>query len=381
MQPSHPRPHPPGPGRRSVPSGLLLGAAAVVAVVTGPVTRPAGATPVNYQLVAVGDPGNAPDQATGSVYGSVAGGFSIGKYQVTIAQYAAFLNAVAQTDTHGLYKPTMASNQNVAGITRTGSSGAFAYAPLGPAGIAAGQTAGGRPITFTTWFDAARFANWMSNGQPTGGQSTTTTENGAYDLVTAPAGAAPARNATNPNTNAPPLYHLPTENQWYKGAFYDPTRHAAAGGYWAYATRSDLPPGTTIGSGSNEANYRAGGVYAVTQTSTFSTTQNYLTDVGMFAGSSSYYGTFDQSGNTYEWNDLDGAAGTVRGLRGGWYGIDDPFWLSSSGRLEFTATSGVNNTGFRLASPAVVPEPAAWVTALAGLASALVAARHRRQSA
>lgn len=361
--------------RRALPGGLLLTAALCAAAVA----RHAVATPVSYALVTIGSPDNAPDPATGSVYGSVAASFSLGTYPVTIAQYAAFLNAVAQTDTYGLYKPAMNTNLNVAGIEQTGASGGYAYAAVGPAGIAAGQSAGGRPIAFTSWFDAARFANWMSNGQPTGGQSATTTENGAYDLSDASSGTAPALNQINPHTGLPPLYHLPTESQWYKGAFYDPQRHSGSEGYWAYATQSDLPPGNQIGGEANQANYRAGGVYAVTQSGSFSTTQNYLTDVGMFTGSGSAYGTFDQSGSVYEWNDLTGEAGTVRGLRGGWYSIDDPFWLSSSGRLEFAATTALNNTGFRLASTAVVPEPAVGLL-LAGAAGGvwLAAARRRR---
>jgi formylglycine-generating enzyme required for sulfatase activity len=37
-------------------------------------------------------------------------------------------------------------------------------------------------------------------------------------------------------------------------------------------------------------------------------------------GSPSYYGTFDQGGNVIEWNDLTGAAGSSRGVRGGYWG-------------------------------------------------------------
>jgi len=47
----------------------------------------------------VGSPGNAADD-TG--YGAVAHSHQIGKYPVTNAQYAEFLNAVAATDTYAL---------------------------------------------------------------------------------------------------------------------------------------------------------------------------------------------------------------------------------------------------------------------------------------
>jgi hypothetical protein len=74
------------------------------------------------------------------------------------------------------------------------------------------------------------------------------------------------------------------------------------------------------GSGdANQANYYLG-VFSVTGVNPYSDSQNYLTDVGAFTNSASYYGTFDQSGNLYQWNDLDGASGSTRGYRGGRYG-------------------------------------------------------------
>ena len=45
------------------------------------------------------------DATTG--YGSVDYVYEIGKYKVTNAQYAEFLNAVAVPDTYGLYNPQM----------------------------------------------------------------------------------------------------------------------------------------------------------------------------------------------------------------------------------------------------------------------------------
>jgi hypothetical protein len=80
-----------------------------------------------------------------------------------------------------------------------------------------------------SWFDAARFANWMQNGQGSGD-----TETGAYTLVEGQTtGAAPARNAGAE-------YYVPTENQWYKAAFYKGGGTNA--GYWNFATGSDSAP-------------------------------------------------------------------------------------------------------------------------------------------
>jgi formylglycine-generating enzyme required for sulfatase activity len=36
-----------------------------------------------------------------------------------------------------------------------------------------------RPVNYVSWGDAARFANWLHNGQPSGAQDLTTTEEGA----------------------------------------------------------------------------------------------------------------------------------------------------------------------------------------------------------
>ena len=304
---------------------------------------------VTIDMVPVGNPGNANDPATGDLYGGVAYDYQIGKYDVTIGQYTAFLNAVAKTDTYSLYNASMGTNLNVAGISRTGVSGSYTYGVINNDGDSSN-----RPITYVSWFDAARFANWMQNGQGSGG-----TETGAYTLNGATSGTAPAK---NPGAQ----FCMPNENAWYKAAYYSPVLNSGSGGYYTYATQSNAAPGNVIGSGSNQANYN-NGVFSVTQLGIYSESQNYLTDVGAFSGSGSFYGTFDQSGNVYQWNDLDGTSGSSRGLRGGsWY--FNAFSLSSASRGTFTPSNEFFYIGFRLASPVAVPEPSTWVMGLAGLA-------------
>ena len=283
---------------------------------------------VSIDCVTVGDPGNAAD-VTG--YGAVSSVYKIAKYEVTIQQYTDFLNAVAATDTYSLYNASMATDLNVAGISRSGTSGSYTYSVINNGGNSAN-----RPITYVSWFDSARFANWMANGQPTGAQSGTTTENGAYDLNGATSGTAPAKNVTNPNTSAAPTFFIPNENEWYKAAYYSPVLNSGSGGYYTYATQSNAAPTNVIGSGSNQANYYTGSGYSVTQSEAYDPSQNYLTDVGAFTNSASFYGTFDQSGNVFQWNDLDGLAssGSSRGLRGGDFYYGNPFNLSSSGNYS-----------------------------------------------
>ena len=103
--------------------------------------------------------GNANDPATGNLYGGVSYAYNIGTTEVTVGQYTAFLNAVAHTDTYGLYNPSMATDLNIAGIARSGASGSYTYSVIGSAN---------HPVTYVSWGTRPGSANWLHNGQPTG---------------------------------------------------------------------------------------------------------------------------------------------------------------------------------------------------------------------
>jgi sulfatase modifying factor 1 len=324
------------------PLGALVAAALVLSSLVA-IGGGAPARAITIDWVTVGDAGNAADDTT---YGAVAAAYRIGKYEVTIQQYTDFLNAVAQTDTYSLYSTLMVSPAS-AGISRSGVSGSYTYSVTGPAGAtpAGASSPGNRPVTFVSWWDAARFANWMHNGQGSG-----STETGAYTLGGATSG-------TLPTVNPGAQFFLPSEDQWYKAAYYKGSGTNA--GYWDYATQSDTVPGNVIGSGTNQANYNNGNVYSVTQ-SGITSGQNYLTDVGAFTNSPSGYGTFDQTGNVDEWLDRTGGTGSSNGVvRGGTWAA----WaqnLPSTFRLTPPATVEDSALGFRLAgvvsSPSGVPE-------------------------
>lgn len=354
---------------------------------------PISATVLGHDLVQVGNPGNTAQDG----YGAVAYEYWIGKNHVTIGQYAEFLNAVAKTNDRGLYNASMFTDQRIRGIEQTGSDGAWVYTPAGPLGTnpVGAQSAANRPITYVSWFDAARFANWMANGKPTGAAGPTTTDNGAYDLGTATSGNAPAKNTINPNTGAAPTFYIPTENEWYKSAYYSPVKGGLGSpGYYTYGTQSDTEPGNGGTSSAtalankdlaNQANYRSSARYAVTGMTTNITStsnQNVLTDVGTFTNSASYYGAFDMSGNVFDWNDLDGLAssGSSRGLRGGNW-IFNASSSSSSFRLTDVPSQEGIGIGFRLTSPVAVPEPSTWVMGLAGIACGGFSMWRRRKRA
>jgi formylglycine-generating enzyme required for sulfatase activity len=366
-----------------------LATAALVALLFANLTAPLQAVTIDW--VTVGDPGNAVD-STG--YGRVDYQYDIGKYHVTIEQYCDFLNAVAKTDTYGLYDEGV-NWAPVSGISRGGSPGSYTYTPTAPVGPSiAGITAGNRPITKLTWFSAARFTNWMANGQPTGAQSASTTERGAYTLDGKTTGSQVPRNTINPNTGAAPTVALPTENEWYKAAYYKGGGTAA--GYWNYATQNDTPPGNDLlTSGSNSANYWSdGNPPGLANTHDGFTinpegfppdfSANHLTAVGMFAGTTTAFGVFDMNGNARSWletpvNQSNIEQTYVRGGHWDWSGGVTSFSRMSRDAIGNTDSSP--SVGIRLVSVAPVPEPSTWAMGLVGIACAGWGAFRRRKRA
>jgi formylglycine-generating enzyme len=330
---------------------------------------------VTINTTPVGNPGNANDPATGSLYGGVSYAYRIGTTEVTIGQYTEFLNAVAATDTYSLYHTTMATNPSIAGISRSGSSGSYSYSVI---------ASPNRPITYVSWGDAARFANWLHNGQPAGAQGPGTTETGAYTLNGAVTQAA--LNAVTRNPGA--TWFIPSENEWYKAAYHQPS---AQGGdtdnYWAYPFKSnstpysDQPPGATPDNTRVGNFYENDGIangyndgYAVTG-STSSPTGNVLTDGGAYTLASTFYGTFDQAGNIFEWNEAI-ISTTNRGIRGGENGLTSSATLASARFSANPEVDQVGYIGFRVAS---VPEPSTLALGMFGASGVYFLARKRRR--
>ena len=304
----------------------------------------------------VGNPGTTAD-TTGlpNPAGSVADAFRIMKFEFTNQQYTDFLNSIAATDTYSLYSASMGSNAR-GGITRSGASGSYTYATR--------TNMGDKPVNFVSWFDAARVSNWLMNG----GTSSSSTETGAYTLNGGTSGNAPA-------VNSGAAVYIPTENQWYKAAYYKGGSTNA--GYWDYATQSDTAPtavtsgSTGIGSAGNAGNFANFNLAA-----DWNSQNGNVTTVGTNGGASAY-NAFDMSGNVLEWNDLTGAAGSSRGARGGLWD-NNATLLSSSSRNQYTASNESEYFGFRLAA---VPEPSTYAMAVAGLACGGYLVRRGRKRA
>jgi formylglycine-generating enzyme len=322
-----------------------------LALALGIFANPAMAAIV-LDFVPVGDTTNTGHSIPGGTFGAVSTQFHIGKYEVTVSQYAAFLNAVAKTDTYTLYSENMDSSVTAGGITRTGTSGNFVY------NVKLGM--GNMPITFVSWLDAARFANWMHNGQPTGAQSNLTTETGAYTLNGTTTG--PGTITRNPGATV----WLPSENEWYKAAYYDPNRNGpGSAGYWPYATQSAALVGNTFNT-ADSANYTILG--------NGPTSPIRITPVGEYGvNSTSAYGTYDQTGNVREYTDTI-SSGSSRITRGGAWDISNLTALSNSVRPSSSPTVESAQVGFRVA---VIPEPSTALFSILAVGASLLR-RNRR---
>jgi sulfatase modifying factor 1 len=308
---------------------------------------------VTIATVPVGNPGNAADN-TG--YGAVGYNYRIGATEVTNAQYAEFLNAVAASDPYQLF-PTVIAFPTLYGIVRNGSAGSYSYsvkAPVPGEGLGgAAYTYEDKPITQVTWLAAVRFTNWLHNGQGSGD-----TETGSYPLL---GGTATPTNASTVGRNAGGTWVLPSENEWYKAAYYN----GSLGVYYDYATQSNVTPNNNqpAADTGNSANY---GIATGDLLYSF-------TPVGAYGNSESFYTTFDQTGNVQEWTESrNPPTFSSRVTRGG-AASDSAMFLSASSRLYDTESLRFPFLGFRVA---LVPEPSSAL--LAGIV-AVALTRCRRK--
>ena len=276
-------------------------------------------TSISLDTVFVGDDGNTQD-TTG--YGAVSYDYYIGEHEVTNSEYAAFLNAVAATDTYGLWHQSMS-------IERTGSSGDYSYS------VVEGQAK--HPVTRVSFYNAARFANWLMNGQPTGSQDSSTTETGFYTF-------SDATTISSQGTRSASLIDgknwvaIASEDEWYKAAYYDPTLNSGSGGYYTYPTESDTAPTKSAPTSDlNSANYGGSDVVGST------------TVVGSYSGAPSPYGTFDQGGNVQEWTDSIPEESN-RAVRGGSYNSAKSKGMRNTFRPLTKPTKKLYTIGFRISS-------------------------------
>ena len=292
------------------------------------------ASAVTFEWVEIDHPGNAPKQQTpGAYFGDVAYVYQMAKYEVTNAQYAQFLNWKAASDPLGLYDTNMGTS-SYGGIARSGSPGAYSYTAI--------EGREDMPVTFVSFIDAARFVNWLHNGQ--GGADT---ETGAYTLE---GGTADPSNWQTVTRDPEATVFIPSENEWYKAAYHNAVGLSSTS-YFDYPCGSNTVPVCSAPTATpNRANCNTG-----------SSTSSPLRMVGSYPGSPSAYGTFDQGGNVAEWTEALSTDGFVaRRVRGGSW---DQYAADTRASYWFTASPlyGSSIKGLRVAT---LPEPGA-ISALA----------------
>jgi formylglycine-generating enzyme required for sulfatase activity len=261
---------------------------------------PGAGQAVAIDTVVIGSPGNPAD---GTGFGQVDYEYAIGTYEITVGQYLVFLNAVAAEDTYGLWHPEMdraAGGDAVFGpdIRRSGPSGSYAYSAGRPAQL-------NRPMrSGVDYGNAMRFCNWLHNGQPSGAQNASTTEEGAY-LLNGASSNEDLANALKARLEGW-RYALPTIDEWYKAAYHNPEDDS----YFDYPTGSNSQPGYVNDSGNLSGSgdpFSDGGAdpgnYATWQGDGGTRgigPSEYATEAGEWENSASPWGTFDQLGNVDE---------------------------------------------------------------------------------
>ncbi len=316
-------------------------------------TPPAPGLPfpgLNLEFTTVGDPGNPADTVDGDGatpgvqnYGAVAYPFLIATTEVTNHDYAAFLNDV---DPSGLNNPFDVWNDDMGGTgpnnvadgwiardTASGIANGKHYSIAPDSSVSPSATYPNRPVVHLTFLSAMRFANWLHNGGPGafGQLGNSAMNTGAYTLT------GNVITDGNAARNAPAKYWIPNGDEWYKAAYYDPTRKPSTnstgrtgsnpGNYWVYPYLADNNPYSVFGP-------------PFQKMLLLSNSKNiYNTiDVKSYTDGTSHYGTYDQGGNAAEWIENTIFAPTRRGARGGGYssqGTDDTPSIRSIGPVYF----------------------------------------------
>ncbi len=320
------------------PGFMLAGALAFIVTSAHADTFGSGGNAFTIDFVDIGNAGNANDSGPTGIYFTPYGGvgyeFQMGTYEIS---------------------EDMINKANAEG-------GLFITKDT--------RTSVNQAATSVSWNEAARFVNWLNVSKsyapaykfslnPGDGGYTSNTQASANLVLWTPGDAG--YDASNQYRNSNAHYFLPSENEWYKAAFYS----GSGTTYFDYATGSNsIPTAVASGTGAGTAVYN--GVAAAPA------------DITQAGGLSSY-GTMGQDGNVWEWNESaftapNDSASEGRALRGGDWGSTEDFLVRASDRLNFSPSSSFNVIGFRVAS---VPEPSTTVLMLSAGVFAL--ARRRRK--
>jgi len=278
------------------------------------------------EFVTIGNPNNTADtNANPSPAGRVTYAYDIGKFEVS-------------RDMVTKYNANFGTTNNLE----------ITLLDMDDFGIVGGNGAN-KPATGVSWNEAARFVNWLNVNQGFAKAYKFADGSAVNDNIQLWQSGEAGYDVNNKYRNSLAKYFLPSYNEWYKAAYYNPNDST----YYDYANGSiTAPTAVASGTGDNTAVYgqqQAQGPADVTS-----------------AGGLSPYGVMGLGGNVWEWEEssldlLNDDFTSDRALRGGsWYGNSSN--LSSSIRGLDLPSAEYNDSGFRVASlssssAAAVPEP------------------------
>ena len=249
----------------------------------------------------------------------------------------------------------------------------------GMANVTAGAWTGNQPAATISWYEAAAFVNFLntSSGKTA---AYNLTYSGSWSMALWSSDQAWTAGGINRYRNKDAYYFLPSENEWYKAAYYN----AAGTNYFLFPSAasggvSGLGPSFGM---SGRPIAVASWTNAGTAVYNGSATIPAITNPAIVdnAGGLSAYGTMGQGGNVWEWTEsasdgTNNSPSEQRTVRGG-------SWDSGEHKLRSTLRENVDPTverdswGFRVAS---VPEPSTYVLVLMG-AGALYLWKRRKSS-
>ena len=241
----------------------------------------------------------------------------------------------------------------------------------GMANVTAGAWTGKQPAATISWYKAAAFVNFLntSSGKTA---AYNLTYSGSWSMALWSSDQAWTAGGINRYRNKDAYYFLPSENEWYKAAYYN----AAGTNYFLFPSAasggvSGLGPSFGM---SGRPIAVASGTNAGTAVYNGSATIPAITNPAIVdnAGGLSAYGTMGQGGNVWEWTEsaydgLNNSPSEQRTVRGG-------SWDSGEHKLRSTLRENVDPTverdsyGFRVAS---VPEPSTGLLVVLGLGGLL----------
>jgi len=303
-------------------------------------------SPDGFDWVSIGATGNTgfnrPDPTNYVAgRGSVDYTYSLGRTEVTTAQWLEFINAaLARPDPLPLdiTRPVIWGAQ--LDPTYSGPGLKYRLSPNIP--NAGNLAAGGIP-----WRTGAIFCNWLHNNKATNPEAFM---NGAYDATTF--GYTSNDEFTDQVAHNPDArYWIPTLDEWLKGAYYDPNKDGV-GGWWLSPNGTDNP-----------IQYGPPGVGHANAGFTLPGQAEFLIPLGSYPETASPFGLLDLSGSTKEmietvFPDPNRPGTFYRTIAGsywtnGWVGGDLPYQIGA-----VLPTQASLNFGFRLAS--TVPGPSSF---------------------